>query len=131
MTSPHDEQRPEDEAPRDPEHQAAGFIWLIQQTLLEQFPGAARVRFSATVDGKFLTVTDLLDSEGEVLAERAGDTPVLDDVAITGSGQLRDVKATVEYVLAHALLLYPYPITAMPGVVVESPDSYLLELTRH
>lgn len=131
MTSPHDDQHPEDDVPGDPERQAAGFVWLVQQTLLETYPGAARLRFSATVDGKFLTVTDLLDSAGEVLAERVGDTLVLDDVAITGGGQLRDVRASVEYVLAHALLLYPYPITAMPGVMLDDVQKglYSLEIT--
>ena len=81
------------------------------------------------MDGKFLTVGALMDAGGAQLMERAGKALVIDDVLITEQGQPRDVSLTVEDLLARAMLIYPYPVTAMPGVIVEGDGQYLLELT--
>ena len=56
---------------------------------------------------------------------------VLSDAVVGEDGETRDVTVFVEDLLPRALLIYPYPISAIPGVVLEDGQQglYSLDLT--
>ena len=117
--------------PAEQERRAVEHLSYAQRALLEQFPEAAKLQFTATEDGKFVVVADLLDSDGQVLTEAPGTVMALSDAVVGEDGETRDVTVFVEDLLPRALLIYPYPISAIPGVVLEDGKQglYSLELT--
>ena len=117
--------------PAEQERRAVEHLSYAQRALLEQFPDAAKLQFTATEDGKFVVVADLLDSDGQVLADAPGTVMVLSDAVVGEDGETRDVTVFVEDLLPRALLIYPYPISAIPGVVLEDGQQglYSLDLT--
>ena len=117
--------------PAEQERRAVEHLSYAQRALLEQFPDAAKLQFTATEDGKFVVVAGLLDSDGQVLTDAPGTVMVLSDAVVGEDGETRDVTVFVEDLLPRALLIYPYPISAIPGVVLEDGQQglYSLDLT--